>query len=272
MESNKLVPSADTCETCHERVLPMSPRLRVIKKYKDDEANTPTQTVLVVMEDRIHWAHLAPGVEIRYAAADKKRQSIPWVEYRNSRGGVTVFLASDAKPEAIGAMPKFEMQCVDCHNRDGHAFETADQAVDAAIARGEIAADLPFIKKTGLALIQPLYGSQEEAAAKIASGLASFYRSNYPDVFSLRSHDVDAAGRALAAAYGRNVFPDLKVTWGTYAGNLGHTDAPGCFRCHDANHAAPDNSNITQDCSICHNAIAVEESSPEILKSLGLDR
>jgi hypothetical protein len=33
--------------------------------------------------------------------------------------------------------------------------------------------------------------------------------------------------------YRRNVFSHLKVTWGTYPNNLGHTDDPGCFRCLD---------------------------------------
>jgi hypothetical protein len=42
----------------------------------------------------------------------------------------------------------------------------------------------------------------------------------------------------LVAIYNRNVFPDLKVTWGTYPNNLGHTDFPGCFRCHDGSHSS----------------------------------
>jgi hypothetical protein len=40
MESDRLVPSAETCEQCHEREKPMQPKLRVITKYKDDETNT----------------------------------------------------------------------------------------------------------------------------------------------------------------------------------------------------------------------------------------
>jgi hypothetical protein len=74
----------------------------------------------------------------------------------------------------------------------------------------------------------------------------------------------------LIAVYSGNVFPDLKVGWGTYVNNLGHMDYPGCFRCHDDSHATADKRTIPQDCATCHNAIAVEESSPEILKSLGL--
>jgi hypothetical protein len=51
---------------------------------------------------------------------------------------------------------------------------------------------------------------------------------------------------------------------------LGHMDAPGCFRCHDGDHATADKKkSITQDCTVCHQALAVEEESPAILKSLG---
>ena len=89
MENNRLVSSADTCEQCHARERVIGPRLRVITKYKDDEANTRTETVLMMMvgggaTGGIHGAHMGPGVHIRYAAADKKRQTIPWVEYQNA--------------------------------------------------------------------------------------------------------------------------------------------------------------------------------------------
>lgn len=272
MENDKLVSSAQTCEQCHEREKPMQPTLRVITKYKDDETNTPTKTVLMMMVDRIHTAHLAPGVEIRYAASDKKRQTIPWVEYRDSKGVTNTYVAGDAKPDAMAALAKFTMQCVDCHNRAAHSFEVPDRAIDAAILRGAIPADLPFIKKTGLGLIQAAYTSQEEAESKIVAGLNDFYRGKYPDVFAKRSNDINNAGHALATVYSGNVFPDYKVTWGTYANNLGHADYPGCFRCHDENHAAANKKTITQDCTTCHNPIAVEEASPEILKTLGISQ
>ncbi len=131
-------------------------------------------------------------------------------------------------------------------------------------------ADLPFVKKTSLALIQGQYASAEDASAKIAAQLNDFYRQKYPDVLAKRSNDINAAARSLTAIYNRNVFPDLKVTWGTYPNNLGHADYPGCFRCHDGSHVTKTNESITQDCAACHNAIAVEESSPEVLKTLGL--
>ena len=76
---------------------------------------------------------MGPGVHIRYAASDKKRQTIPWVEYSNG-GATQTYLADGTKPDAARALPIFEMQCVDCHNRAGHAFELPDHAVDHAMA------------------------------------------------------------------------------------------------------------------------------------------
>jgi formate-dependent nitrite reductase cytochrome c552 subunit len=214
---------------------------------------------------------MGAGVKMRYAAADKKRQTIPWVEYENSSTGVKrTYLAADAKADAVAKMQTFEMQCVDCHNRAAHTFQVADEAVDRAILKGEIGTGLPFVKKTAVGLLKADYKSQEEAAQKIPEALTQFYREKYPDVFASRVNDIQSAGKAVAAIYNSNVFPDLKVGWGTYPNNLGHADYPGCFRCHDENHTTADKKTITQDCSTCHNALAVEEPSPDVLKTLGL--
>jgi hypothetical protein len=271
MESNRLASSAETCEQCHSRDKFTPPKLRVITKFKDDEANTRTETVLVMLigggaYGGIHGVHMGPGVHIRYGAADKKRQNIPWVEYRNSGSGVTRrYVASG------GATAVFDMQCVDCHNRPAHAFETPDRAVDDAIARGKLLSSrLPFVKKIGLELIKGDYKSEEEAEQKIAAGLANFYQQKYPAIYGGWTGNIRNAGLALIWIYKGNVFPDLKVGWGTYPNNLGHADYPGCFRCHDDSHATADKKTITQDCGACHQALAVEETSPEILKTLGV--
>ncbi len=247
LESNRLVSSADTCEQCHAREMFIGPRLRVAASYKDDETNTRSETVLTMLVGGgrfggIHGAHMGPGVHIRYAAQDKKRQTLPWVEYRNSTTGVTrTYLASGTTADSVRSLPTFEMQCVDCHNRAAHSFEAPGRAVDDAITTGQIAADLPFVKKTGVELIKAAYPTDDEAGQKIPAGLTAFYQQKYPDIAGKRASDIQAAGEALLAIYRRNVFPDLKVTWGTYPNNLGHTDDPGCFRCHDGSHATADN-------------------------------
>jgi len=266
MENNKLVSSTETCEQCHARDKPIAPRLRVIPSYKDDEANTPTTTVLLMRIGTIHAAHLGPGVRIRYAASDKKRQTIPWLEYTNAQTTVTrSYLAMGTTADSVRSLPTFEMQCVDCHNRASHAFEMPDRAVNQAMASGAIAASLPGVKKESVDLLKT------SDAEKIPAALSMFYVQKYPQVADKQGPEIQAAGRTLAAIYERNVFADLKVTWGTYPNNLGHTDDPGCFRCHDEAHLTADKKTISQDCSLCHQPVAMDEASPDILKTLELN-
>ena len=275
MENNKLVSSADTCEQCHSRQKLVGEKLVVKSMFKDDEANTRTETVLMMKVGGgkfggIHGAHMGPGVTIRYATAEKKRGEIPWVQYTNSvQGASRTYLVGNPKTENISKLKTFEMQCVDCHNRAAHAFELPERALDRAMARGELPVGLPYLKKAGMELLKAGYAGDDEAGQKIPAGLLAFYRTKYADVAAKRAADIDGAGKTLLAVYRNNVFPDLKVTWGTYSNNLGHTDTPGCFRCHDEGHVTKDMKTITQDCNACHQALAVEETSPEVLKSLG---
>ncbi len=276
LESNRLVPARETCEKCHWPQKFSGVRLRVFSKYADDEANTRSETVLLMLVggnriSGIHGAHFGPGVHIRFAAADANRQTIPWVEYRNTeKGEVRHFVTAEAAPNSATVLPQFDMQCVDCHNRPTHTFDLPERAVDQALALGNIAAGLPYIKKKTVELLRANYETSAEAAAKLPTALSAFYQQSYPDVYAARSSDIHQAGEAVLAIYNRNVFPDLKVTWGTYPNNLGHTDFPGCFRCHDGSHTAGDGKTIAQDCNSCHEPLAMDEASPEILKTLGI--
>jgi len=264
LQSSHLASSAETCEMCHSRSIDMGSPLRVISKFKDDETNTPIQTILVMnvgggRSAGIHGAHLGPGVVIRYRA-DPKRQIVSSVEYTNSRTHETrTYMA--AGPGASSSS-EFVMQCADCHNRQGHRFEQPEGAVDSAIASGQIPLGLPFAHKTAVDALR----------TGIPAAFIAFYKEKYPDIAAKRAADIASAGETLASIYLRNVFPELGVKWGTYPDNLGHADNGGCFRCHDESHATPQKKTISQDCSLCHNPLAVEEPSPAVLKTLGLDQ
>ena len=277
LESHRLIPSRETCENCHWPQQFGGVRLRVFGKYADDEANTRSQTVLLMLIggnrlSGIHGAHFGPGVHIRYAAADPNRQTIPLVEYQNTATGESrTLLSSGASAESTKSLPRYDMQCVDCHNRPTHTFDLPDRAMDKALALGQIPVTLPFIKKKGVELLKTEYQTNEQANERLVPALVSFYQQSYPDLYGKRTEDIQKAGQTILAIYNRNVFPDLKVTWGTYPNNLGHTDFPGCFRCHDGDHSSTDEKTITQDCNTCHEPLAVEEASPEILKTLGIE-
>jgi nitrate/TMAO reductase-like tetraheme cytochrome c subunit len=276
MASNRLVPAKETCENCHWPQKYGGVRLRLFSKYADDETNTRSETVLLMLLGGnriagIHGAHLGPGIHIRFAAADADRQTIPWIEYRNTNtGDVRAFVTSDTPPDAVKSLPQFDMQCVDCHNRPTHTFELPERAMDKALALGEIPVTLPYVKKKSVELLRTSYATSTEAADKLPAAFVDFYLQNYPALYASRSQDIREAGRSILAIYNRNVFPDLKVSWGTYPNNLGHTDFPGCFRCHDGSHTAGDGKTIAQDCNSCHEPLAMDEASPEILKTLGI--
>jgi hypothetical protein len=62
----------------------------------------------------------------------------------------------------------------------------------------------------------------------------------------------------------------MQITWGTYPNNIGHTDFPGCFRCHDDGHTSAPGKKLSQDCNACHQLLAMEEPEPKILTDLGI--
>jgi nitrate/TMAO reductase-like tetraheme cytochrome c subunit len=269
----KLRPATETCESCHARRRFFGDRMRDLASYGTDEQNTVTHTVLMMHlgtggahSSGVHGAHLGEGVTLRYYPADDVRQNIPYVEY-TAAGKTTVFATAGAKVETDKLRA---MQCTDCHNRPAHTFQLPERAMDRAMAFGDISPALPFAKKQGLEILKQTYGSSSEAAAKIPAAFEDYYRKNYPQIYAQQHDEVVHSGRALLGVYQRNVFPEMKVTWGTYPNNLGHTDFTGCFRCHDEQHTSAEGKTITQDCSSCHNIVASDEKNPKALIELGL--
>ncbi|MGA3015554.1 MAG: cytochrome C [Bryobacteraceae bacterium] len=269
-----LRPARETCEQCHWPQKYGEDRLTVISKYADDETNTSTKTVLLMKIGGgnhgigIHGTHLGVGVTIRYGHSDEARQTIPWVEYENN-GKITDYLAPNAKPDGAG-LNKRTMDCMDCHNRPAHSYDLPDRAVDKAMHDGLISASLPFAMKKAVEILKAPYVSREEADQKIPAAFAQFYQQTYPAIWSGRQPEVAQSAKELAAIYDRNIFPEMKVNWGTYPINIGHTDFPGCFRCHDGSHAPKTGDAITQDCNACHNILAMDEANPKVLTDLGI--
>jgi len=81
---------------------------------------------------------------------------------------------------------------------------------------------------------------------------------------------VKSSSESVLAIYDRNIFPDMGVTWGKYPVNIGHTDFPGCFRCHDGSHSAKNGDAINMDCNACHTLLATDEANPKVLTELGI--
>jgi hypothetical protein len=269
-----LRPARETCEQCHwpQRFNPY--RLRVIDKYAEDEPNTHSQTVLMMRiaggeMKGIHGFHLTPGVVVEYRS-DRSRQTIPWVRYTSPSGESTEYAAEGWDPAKAEEYELRVMDCIDCHNRPTHTFYLPGRALDEALAAGRLDASLPSVKPKGLEILKAEYASTAEAQERIPEALKEFYRREHPEVYEAKTEIVEASARALLAVWQRNIFPEMNINWGTYTNHIGHTDFPGCYRCHDDAHSSSDGTTISQDCTACHEMLAWEESDPEILKNLGI--
>jgi hypothetical protein len=277
-----LRPARETCEKCHWPQRFSGDVFTVRTSYGSDEQNTPATTVaLMKVGGRtfrgtvgIHGAHVAANAKMSYIATDGHRQVIPQVTYTSEDGKTTVYKSTDVKitPADLERGEHRNMDCMDCHNRPTHIFQLPDRAVDQAITQGSINASLPFIKKAAVEALKHEYRDRDAANREIAVNLENFYRTKYPQVYNTQRGQLQTAITAVQGIYQHNIFPEMKVTWGTYPNNLGHTDAPGCFRCHDGNHVSAEGRTISNDCATCHDLLAMEEKNPKILSDLGLNK
>jgi nitrate/TMAO reductase-like tetraheme cytochrome c subunit len=270
-----LRPARVICEGCHTPAKFVGDKLLVKSSFADDEQNTETQTVLVLHLGGvdslshltgIHGVHLG---HIEYITTDETRTTIPWVQRLNPDGSQSTYVASALK----GEMPKGQrrvMDCIDCHNRAAHTFVTPEDALNRAMEEGAVSPSLPWVHKEGLQLLKADYASEADAGVKIPQQLQAFYQSSHPELLSSKAAQIKSAADELVLLYSQNVFPYMKVTWGTHPNHIGHMSYPGCFRCHDGDHVAKDGKAITQDCANCHNLLAVEEAKPKVLADLGL--
>jgi hypothetical protein len=251
-------PARETCEECHRREQRHGDEVRVFREYAEDEANTETVTALTLfvgggdpalgVGSGIHW-HMNLDNQVDYIATDPTRQVIPFVRLRTSDGTVREYTTPGTTAEQLKAGEERRMDCLDCHSRPAHALSpTAERAVNLAMAENRIPRTLPFVRREALAAVTAEYSDKQAALQAIAARLREHFR-RFP------SADHTAIEKAIAGTqdvWARNVFPRMKVTWGTYPNQISHIDTPGCFRCHDDEHTTRDGRVIKQDCELCH--------------------
>jgi nitrate/TMAO reductase-like tetraheme cytochrome c subunit len=256
-----LRPAQEVCGTCHWSGKGFGDVVRAKREYGDDETNTETTTILLMFLGgpgaptrsgrAIHW-HADPRVRIEFIFTDGERQTIPFVKYTDAQGTVREYAAQGTTPEQLAKGTWRTMDCVDCHNVVAHRVApTPEQAVDTALAAGRIDRGLPFVRREGVRLMKSSHSNSDEAARVIDEDLRKFYASRGRAVDA----QVSGAVTALQEIYRRNVFPIMKVSFGTYPDNIGHITSAGCFRCHDGSLAAKDGTTINADCEYCHRQI-----------------
>jgi len=220
----------------------------------------------------IHW-HVYPDIEVAYIARDKRRQDIPWVRVTEKRTGVVRVFQDESNPltpkELASAAPRL-MDCMDCHNRPSHNFQSPDYEIDLELSLGRIDSSLPEIKRVAVQAMAAHYRSDAEAMKGIETALDNFYRTTYPDVYSSKREIIGKAVAAAQEAYQKNIFPLMKAQWSDYPNGIGHFIFPGCMRCHDGKHKGEGGTSIPHDCHTCHVILEQGKTGPE--ETLNLDR
>lgn len=269
-----LRPSMDTCEQCHQPDKFSGDKLRVIPRYAEDEENTLSYNVLLLhlggghgQGSGIHSWHINPDKVTQYYPADEDRQEIPYVRVTEGDGTVREYKSGDAE---IDEAELRTMDCIDCHNRPTHIFEMPGQALDTRMADGLIDVGIPYIKAAGLHALREA-GAEGGNVGQVAGLIRAYYEENAPEALEDHAEGIAEATAVIEAIYARNVFPEMKLTWGSYINNIGHERFPGCTRCHDDSHEDAEGNVIPADCDLCHALLAYEEEEPEILSQLGLE-
>ncbi|WP_243369698.1 NapC/NirT family cytochrome c [Geotalea sp. SG265] len=264
-----LRPARDTCEHCHWPEKFYSGRQKVFYHYAPNEFNTQREVNLLINiggtpktphAKGIHW-HI--GSEVTYIATDKKRLEIPYISVKDKDGKVTDYMSTE-KPltkEQIAKAKKRLMDCTDCHNRPTHIYRSPGQEMDENFVSGHIDASLPYVKKVAVELLTKPYKNVAEAKTAIATGLHDYYNKNYPKLAAEKAAAINKAVEEVQAIYGRNFFPEMKVSWNTYPNHIGHFYTPGCFRCHDGKHKSPQGKVISKDCNLCHTVLSQKQEN-----------
>ena len=252
-----LRPAQETCEQCHWPKKFVGNLERTFVSYLGDETNTPFTVRMLLKvggadpthgpEGGIHW-HMNVRNKIEYIATDEARQKIPWVRMIDSQGVVTEFRVPRFTNTVDEASVR-RMDCMDCHNRPAHRYQTPDDAVSLAISLGRINPALSYIKTNALYVLTRPYTNDIQAREGIATMLFDRY-PNDPRIRPVIS--------AVQQIYTNNFFPEMKASWKVYPDNIGHKDWPGCFRCHDGLHKAADGKRTIKanDCNACHTILA----------------
>ena len=280
---HNLRPARETCEICHWPTKFHGSKLIMRKHTESDRENTRSVSSLImkvgghpqpgVRATGVHW-HVDPANEVRYRSIDDKREKIVEVIQKTPEGEIRYLLEDEEFGEDEGEWRI--MDCIDCHNRPTHIFETPGQALNDAFTAGLLETDVPWLRKVADRALWELEPGDDTVAA-VSNFLTETYAADHPDDLSALQADLPNISGVIAAILERNIFPRMGITWGTYASNLGHMDLDGdfadtgCFRCHDEMHVSEDGLYISQDCDACHTLLSERETDPDALPDFVAD-
>lgn len=265
---HNLRPARETCEECHWPQKFYARQLRIERHYMSNSENrewdihlqmkTGPSLSALGLQEGIHW-HINPDVKVEYVSTADDRETIPWVRYTNlSTGEVHIYqdASNPLEPGQLDTLEVRRMDCMDCHNRPSHNYQTPIFAINSAITAGKIPKDLPDIKIKAMEVMNATYSTTDSAMMGIENGINEYYAANYEVLYNSKPEMINQAIEGIKEAFKKNMFPEMKVKWSAYPNNIGHLEFNGCFRCHNNSHSTDDGRVIPMDCNLCHSIVA----------------
>ena len=141
-----LRPARETCEQCHWPEKFYSHALVREKHFLTDEENTEWNIDLRMkigashsalgISEGIHW-HINKDIIVQYWDPEGSREPLPYVRYINlASGDTTIYIDSevDFDPDTVNMKELRTMDCMDCHNRPSHNYNTPQNFMDFGMA------------------------------------------------------------------------------------------------------------------------------------------
>jgi nitrate/TMAO reductase-like tetraheme cytochrome c subunit len=266
-----LRPARETCEECHwpEQFFGWVELNRQF--FLPDKQNTPWTIRLLVHVGGanasrgpvggIHW-HMIVSNRMDYIATDEMRQNIPWVKMTNLKTGEVAVYESTTNPltPEQKKLPVRVLDCIDCHNRPTHIFDSPYRALDLSMWLGRIDSSIPSIKaKAAEAMVKASGTVSQDRGVELIDQMLSKEYSDYQDQPKIKQ-----AISQTQLLFRDNFFPEMKTDWKVRPNNIGHYIWPGCFRCHDGSHVdKKTGKTISHECNSCH-IITSQGSQPKM--------
>jgi nitrate/TMAO reductase-like tetraheme cytochrome c subunit len=262
-----LRPARETCEKCHWPQKFYARTIETNKYFLADSLNSEWDVMLQMktgpeysglgFKEGIHW-HINPSVKIEYLSENDKRENINFVKYTNkTTGEVTVYRNADnpVNDSLIVSSMTRTMDCIDCHNRPSHNFNSPPVYLDKALLTGEVSKSIPFIKKISMNGLKQTYTDKDTALLTIKNLIENYYKTGQSEFYRQNTELINNSISAIQKAYSQNTFPGMKVTYDKYPEHIGHLESEGCFRCHNDSFKSETGRTITKDCDLCHSIV-----------------
>jgi hypothetical protein len=262
-----LRPARETCEKCHWPQKFYARTLWTKKYFIADSLNTEWDIMLQMktgpeysglgLKEGIHW-HINPDVNIEYISDNDKRENITYVKYTNkATKEVTIYKNENnaISDSLIAVSTSRTMDCIDCHNRPSHNYNSPTVYFDKAMLTGDVSKSIPYFKKAAMEILRETFNDKDSALIKINESITNYYKSDFNEYYEKNTDLINSSVVSVQKAFSQNTFPKMKVTYDKYPEHIGHLESDGCFRCHNDSFKSDNGRTIKRDCNLCHTIV-----------------